>query len=92
MSKTKKLVGFFIACGVVAIIFYSISELRKYQSANNEWKQTIKSLLNIFKTDCILEKELDKNNLTDEDQLLISECVDKKIKKMKESFKTSNND
>ena len=92
MSKSKQILGFFIACTVVVVILYSISELRKFQSSNNEWHEVIRSILDMFKSECISENKLDQNNLTDEDQLLISECVDQKTKKMKDSFKTNNND
>ena len=92
MSKTKQFIGFLIACAVVVTILYSVSELRKYQSANNEWHQVIRSILDMFKTECISENDLDKNNLTDEDELLIIDCVNQKGKEMKDSFKTNNND
>ena len=92
MSKTKQFIGFLIACTVFATILFLLSELRKYQSANSESDQLIRSILDMFKTECISENELDKNNLTDEDELLIIDCVNQKTKEMKDSFKTNNND
>lgn len=92
MSKTKQFIGFLIACTVFASILFLLSELRKYQSANSESHQLIRSILDMFKTECISENELDKNNLTDEDELLIIDCVNQKGKEMKDSFKTNNND
>ena len=92
MSKTKQLIGFVIVCAIVVLLLFLVSELRKYQSSNNEQNKVIKSIVDMFRTECITEKKLDKSNLSNEDQLLISECFDQKIKQVKDSIKTKNND
>ena len=56
MSKSKKILGAFIACTVVVVILYSISELRKYQSSKNERTQLIEKIVDQFYEQCVEEK------------------------------------
>ena len=59
MSKSKQILGAIIACTVVVVVLYSISELRKYQSSKNERTQLIKKIVDQFYEECYSENSLD---------------------------------
>ena len=82
MSKSKQILGFFIACTVVVVVLYSISELRKYQSSKNERTQLIKKIVDQFYEECYSENSLDKKKLSNNDKLIAQQCAEEKGKSL----------
>ena len=87
ISKTNQLLGFIVACLVFGTLIFLIgaSEDNEWFSKKPEW---IKELVQMMEDECVLENKFIIENLSKEDQIILSACMGKKAKELRNKNKT----
>ena len=81
MSKRKQIIGFGIACAVVVLTLFLLSELEQYNDSKNQLKKMVGPLIEEQYRECYSENSLDRNNLSNDDKVLLYDCVTSKLDK-----------
>ena len=82
MSKRKQILGFLIVCTVVVLTLFLLSKLEQYNESKNQLKQMINPLIKEVYEECYSENSLNKNNLSNNDKILLYDCVTPKLDKL----------